>query len=334
MLDGDSSFLGSEFHLANLQALDENIRVYENWEIVGIRIDPCINSFPSSINTKEDILSCKKEFRLVAQPFFTADDNRIALDASFHLIYDIEDIESLINDLKQLAQVGREVESNLETWNVLGLHPALKNEAGNCNGVYTNNLRNLAKKYAPSSSLKQVAWMTSSGLLEQWTFGALRFTNGSFTDIQIPGGGTFDNFSSIELDSGRFPMNRSIRSISISNTTFGQSVSEYIARTTDRSLQDSAMDDMVNALNPNHILQVSGSCIQCHSAPQFGTIMANRFGRVQPQFLLSGAEVETDSRAMVHFRNFGYSPGFKVTVSPRTANESIEVARLINSFFP
>jgi hypothetical protein len=350
LLEGDEGFMRSCNHLAQLNGIRDEPSRAASWHVVGFRFDPCVNAGPRNLSSTADLNGCSAEARLVAQPFIlNADGRREVIDASLHLIYEVKGvsgISEIVRDLKSVQNVTKSVAgSAYPAASLFTVHPGLELERrrGECNGTSSRSISNFLAKHTNPSKLAQVAFMTSSGGLKQWSFGFLGPNSGfKFGTTPI---GRFDNFSDALLSQGIFPVNQENRTAN-SMLNISQSF-ELVSIGQERALSESQkaeartqLDVLNDLMNPKATLQIDQSCVGCHMAPQLFRSLARHAG--VPQAVgtrpysnsLSFPNFSNSNRSFVNLRNFGYGSGFAPGVSQRTLNEIDRTRSDLNRIFP
>jgi len=310
-------------------------------------VDPCAGRVGKKFETANDLKSCVPTFRAIAQPFSTQ-PSIFPDDLALHLIYSVADLGALVGDLRQFAAVtaaattGSSRDASERDSRMLRPHPGLRVEMNTCNGPVSAGFRTLVSKYARASKLVGTAFMSSSTVQMQWTFGMTTPQNGKF--VLEPGiaGEGFYNFSGQEFEFGSaVPFNNGLMS-----ATFPTAAKLYATDllmnsaplTEDQKKKASSLSGVLAKLqNPVAISPVGSDCVSCHIAPQAATQLRNLGVTIGT----AGGYIDvpvwpafaSDRRSSFNFRNFGYGPGFEWGVSRRVINETDDVRRTLNTVF-
>jgi hypothetical protein len=342
----DPDLMNGKVHLARLKGIHPFACNQKNWRVSAVRVDPCVNS--RSVATEPD--KCMSEFRVIAQIFEKNDTNIWAVrDFTLHLIYEIPDMAALVADLKKFAEVSKYSEARLK-WEAgyddgmtLRPHHGLRNEMDSCGGPVTKAMQNLLKKYASPAKLTQLAWMSSSMGVKEWTFGAFDVKEyGTKLEAQVINGQLFDNFSDVLMMGEKSPLNQEF-----AGGRFG-SIYDEITLATRNALPTNENNPeargrhyqrLINLQNPKLTGQADAiGCTSCHLAPQTLDRLNAMYGSAQydgesytakrwPGFF-------KEKRSFVHLRNFGYGPQFSLAINPRTINETDYIVKFFAKNFP
>ena len=84
-----------------LTRIDELDDLYDNLDVVGVRLDPCFFEGTSA-------LTCEAQVRVVLQPVFDEEDGPIARDGTIHAFYAVQpaEVQRLAQQLAQLRVDG------------------------------------------------------------------------------------------------------------------------------------------------------------------------------------------------------------------------------------
>ena len=226
--------------------------------------------------------------------------------------------------------------------NVLRPHPGLRLEMDRCDGPVSGAYRAFLGKHTNGSLLRQIAFMTSSTAQVQWSFGTTVHNDGRFSPISDPAGDKFDNFSGDVFQFGStFPFDKSLTTTAI----------PQLARlfTTELLMADGALtgaaalkaakasEDLNAVEHPGRVGQGGTNCFSCHMVPQTRNELVNKGVTPTPTGAYPRVTLwppfDDTLRSTFNFRNFGYGPGFEMGVSRRTANETDDVRRTLNTIF-
>ena len=157
---------------------------YDQWRIVSARIDPC---FPDLALLTTNPSMCRRELRLVAQPFETDGSTGMfgADDDAIHLLYDLSADDFALMATQFLSIGGP---STHDASVALGVHPIIAQQG--LGGAAATSLRATILQYAGAATLSQYTFI--QGRFVEWDFGAFRVINGVRTPIAIHGIGTSD----------------------------------------------------------------------------------------------------------------------------------------------
>ncbi|RZA11609.1 MAG: hypothetical protein EOP10_32810, partial [Proteobacteria bacterium] len=174
---------------------------YKNWHVVGARFEPCgfrakvLRDNPAAFDPNQNKDFPKEacggaELRLVLQPFIPRRDGGYgSIDMAIHAFYKLEDVPSLIADLRSLRAVtrknlaGKSGEGDDAVWfadnkDMLLPHPGLREEM-NCDSASAQDgvgpigaeWRRVLSRHAKQSRLFKMTWMTSDNSGANWSFG-------------------------------------------------------------------------------------------------------------------------------------------------------------------
>jgi hypothetical protein len=157
---------------------DTNLRglQYEDWRVVGVRVDPCEMLAPG--------MPCTPQLRLVAQSFDHTEQGSsvISDDNAIHLVYSIpEDQQAqMLRDLVALKTSNPTFNTNKKP---LGIHPILKSQG--LGGTFATDLAQLVTTYAGVASAQNVTVMYTLNAGE-WRFAAGTIVNGAVEQVPVP----------------------------------------------------------------------------------------------------------------------------------------------------
>lgn len=299
-----------------------------DFRVVAARVDPC---FPTS-----DGVGCARQIRLVAQPLLAAgeDPNRlVAFDTTLHLFFTLSEAEfdgalrDALDALKTLAGAQTRCRP-------LGVHPVMQQQG--LDGAYAMMLKALITDFCGASSLSRIAVMRLTAG-QTWEFSALDVVNGRLVVDPIARLPLDDNlvqkFDIGDVIPGADP---SVRSAAITPLPSGNQLNTLLdyqrLSTVDAALIQEAVDESFAVENPLLETPRSVDCVSCHIA-QRGRERAQRYRGISTA---SGSQAYGGGRfdvtvpsiplAFSTQRAFGYHSR-QPAMSPRTANESAEVAK-------
>ena len=158
---------------------------YDRWRVVSARIDPC---FPDLALLTTNPTACRRQLRLVAQPFTTDQSSNLfeADDDAIHLLYDLsaDDFTAMATQFLSIGDA-----STHDASLPLGVHPIIAQQG--LGGSAATTLRATILAYAGATTLSQYTFV--QGRFADWQFGAFRIINGVRTPIAIHGLGTSDS---------------------------------------------------------------------------------------------------------------------------------------------
>lgn len=350
-----TDLLQAENNVSFIKGITPEACRYSNWKVVGFRVDPCLDRAGRTFKSKDDLKSCKfNEARLVAQPFVKqADGSNKVLDLTVHLIYKIPNLDTLITDLKAVMAISKASEKKT-SWDkandgkaqLLRPHHGLRNEMDAGGGEVTTAIKNLLAKHTNESNMTQIAFMTSSLAVTEWTFGFVNVKEGNIDLGTNPAGAKFDNFSDpvFSANSG-FPLNQNLKDLQLpSKAPHVGGVMDAMAKR-DLTPEDLAsntqrIDAMNDILNPLVVNQISTTCMSCHMAQQAITRLGasantpDAYGTKPYRPDLVWDQYAFKGRTFLNFRNFGYGPGFELGVSQRTIHEADSVWKILKVSHP
>jgi hypothetical protein len=347
----DRSFLKSKNNLAMIRDLPQEVCDYTNWRVVGLRFDPCLASAEmDDFFTKGSFPKDRcptREVRLVVQPFTKCPTctNWRSIDATMHLLYDLDDPAAFITDLRKFARVSAtHMDSGwgkISSDRTLIPHPGLRSEM-NCSGTIGpigQAYRNLVKKYANPQTLNGAAMMTADRVLQHW----------SFTTVRVKSRGLPRSFFSFAVGAvDRFlPFSPSTASVNIYDIFTPGTLTGANAR---------RLGSLANRVqNPRLITQVpdrtnrTSDCLSCHLSEQALQKVAeasdfsiSKFGPTPFKRTIDGTATAPprwtgfDRRFhnLNNLRNFGYIGEFEFGVSLRVTNETDSLLQTIETYFP
>jgi hypothetical protein len=189
----------------------------KNWRVTAMRFDPCANSADFIKEGK----ACQSELRVVAQLIEKSEAGVNNLrDSAIHLIYKfkLDDSKYVVNELKEVANVSK-ISEQSHPWEpqfdkekMLRPHHGLRNEMDICNGPVRKAIINFMDKRAKPEFLTQIAWMTSSIGVKEWTFGAFNVLESGTKLSQIKvNSQLYDNFSDNQMMKGEPSLNKEFK---------------------------------------------------------------------------------------------------------------------------
>lgn len=289
----------------------------EEARVVAARIDPC---FPGPGST------CRKQLRLVAQPIREEGSAAMAIDASIHLFYDLDDVafDGLVEGIWHLKQ-----QVGSKTCGALDVHPVMSGQG--LTGPYASELKTLITRAAGAETLSRVAVMQLTRAGSIWKFFGFDVVNGGLEATPVPRLGAAVEQSFLDPD---VPTEAE----SITPVPPGSQLPLLLASTNIGSLTNEqiqpAVDEAFAIENPRIESPATADCVSCHVADRArrradrlrnvthtsGNQYSNAsFPLTVPQGRL-GIEVQ---RALGYF-------GREVSVNQRVVNESAEVADVLN----
>jgi hypothetical protein len=344
----DADLMQGDIHLSLLKGIHPFACQENNWRITAVRFDPCVNSSETLDKKKK----CDSELRLIAQLIETSDSGINAVrDFTVHMIYEVtrSRVAEVVKDLKELARVSRASEAQtpwepeFDAKSILRPHHGLRNEMDSCGGPVTSAMKGFLAKNATPEKLTQLAWMTSSMGVKEWSFGLLEVTEqGKKVELKKINDQFYDNFSDVLMMTEVPALNKEFfggKFGSIYDELFlvagakvppseqgAEKLKQHFSRTTD-------------LLNPNKTAQVQPlGCTSCHLAHQTLSRLEDMYATKAPKADLYDAPVWpgflAEKRSFTQLRNFGYGPQFSLAINVRSINETDFAAKLLEKEFP
>lgn len=291
----DNQLMDDHQFLAKLRMLPDALCTRKSWRVVGFRLDPCLTQKRAKIVTKDELLKCTMEARLVVQPFERSEDRWIAHDAGLHLIYKVPNLDAMVTDLKQIAKLTRK---NWEPWLWAGLdnssswtlkpHPGLRSEMDRCAGEEWENKFDVGKRpvsaaiysfianHLPPENLTQIAFFAANSGFSQWSFGAVEHKKGKFEQLKkvSAGASPFDSFSNASLsqDIPQSPFPRHNATTKLPNVTYWYTPefqSAFDLQGEIRKNTESRLPELNDIMHPHIVSQFDNvHCFTCHVAEQ------------------------------------------------------------------
>ena len=306
---------------------------YGSWIVVAARIDPC---FPELKNLTEAPALCRRQLRLVAQPYAVAPNTlRLeAFDQGLHLLYDLSETE---------------FEQALSAWHAartepfgdadlpLGVHPTLMLEG--LNGSFGTALREVIQSYAGAGTLSQLTFMRGRGT--EWEFGGFKVVAGALSPIQIHGldpVATRVTFSA-QSELGPYgvePLSpESATLMSLAGELQGEPPGELILTANDLAIKQ-AFQLTLEIENPTAFNPDTTDCASCHFASRarerarsLGHSPSGLSAYENDAFNLSLGQPKEQQADIFQLRAFGWK-GTEPVFIRRTINESAVVAAVLN----
>ncbi len=347
-LSSDPELMQGDIHLSLLKGIHPFACQEINWRVTALRFDPCVNSSLAIGGA----IKCESEFRLVAQLIETSDTGISAIrDFAIHMIYALKasEIPDLVKDFKKVSGISKisEVkipwEPNFDGKPILRPHHGLRNEMDGCGGAVNAAIKDLLAKYAKPEKLTQLAWMTSSMGVKEWSFGLLEVLDaGKKVELKNVNSQFYDNFSDNLMMSEAPALNKEFM-----GNKFGSIYDELAIvagskiPTSEQSPEKlkSHFNAVLQILNPNKTAQTQPiGCTSCHLAPQTLQRLEDMYGTKAPE--LEVYKVGTwpgftaEKRSFTHLRNFGYGPQFNLAINSRTINETDFAVKYLEKEYP
>ncbi|MEI8027864.1 MAG: hypothetical protein WCI18_16055 [Pseudomonadota bacterium] len=347
-LSSDPELMQGDIHLSLLKGIHPFACQEKNWRVTAVRFDPCVNS---SL-TIGGATKCESELRLVAQLIETSEGGISAVrDFTIHMIYALTptEIPELVKDLKNISSISKVSEAKTP-WEpyfdgkaILRPHHGLRNEMDSCGGTVNTAIKDLLAKYAKPEKLTQMAWMTSSMGVKEWSFGLLEVTEaGKKVELKNVNSQFYDNFSDNLMMSEAPALNKEFM-----GNKFGSIYDELTivagskippSEQSPEKLK-SHFSAVLQILNPNKTAQTQPiGCTSCHLAPQTLRRLEDMYGTKAPESEVYKVSIWpgflAEKRSFTHLRNFGYGPQFNLAINPRTINETDFAVKLLEKEYP
>ena len=304
---------------------------YATWIIVSVRIDPC---FPDLRNLEEDPSLCRRQLRLVAQPYAPSLDTQllVAHDHALHLLYDFTADEF---DDVMAAWTLAKPEGSSNPQEKLGVHPVLLEEG--LAGPFGTTIRELILTFAGDATLSQFTFMRGAGVV--WDFGGFKVDGDGQVPIQIhdlqPAS---DRVAfSITSESEPFTVSPSSPEIDALLALAGEKVNDELVLTASFSEIKDAFQMSLDLENPTRFNPDTTDCASCHFASRArerAVALGESPGGLEnfddPTFNLALGIPSEEQRNLLQQRGFGWN-GTVPMFMQRTLNESAAVANTLNA---
>lgn len=326
--------LNQQTHLSLAVGLNPAVCEYDHWKVVSFRFDPCLGRDPAE--------SCgDAALRLVAQPFLETSAGTLAIDASLHLIFEPRELRDVIANLEENARLRKTIESHARRSGsaerdpyFLVPHPGLVEEMNNCQGPMKRQLLSSFSRLMSQSQLGEIAWMTSSSSVTNWTFGSDMIVNG---DLPKTEPARHSNFSMDAFEKTGFPFNEEAvtqmkKGVLHLASSFLDGAFDPVRNSPPSSR---SLEDLAKAQSPRLLSQAErADCITCHAADQVAQYWQDQFGAnptiaMDPEDSKVFSEFQQSRRSMQNFRSFGYWKGFDFGVSKRVILETHQDLRAL-----
>lgn len=316
-------------------------RPYEDWIIVGARIDPC---FPDLALLAKDPAKCRRQVRLVAQPLEVEDTLKEtrASDHGIHLLFDFTEAEfSAI--IKSWFAVGSG--PLRDPGQPFGVHPTMEKEG--LAGPQASGFRAMLAEHLYPEALSQLTFFEGRGVA--WEFGGFKVSKGALTerlaihglDPASEGKGEVQTFAMLFSES---PFDLTPQSdtdkklMPLSGEDQGEELVHKLAFTAPKAELDAALQFSFDVDHPEKFNPDTLACISCHlagtareRAATYGLSSAAMSAFSDPSYSL--ARETQDRTSMMNLHAFGWLDR-KVSFTQRTVNESAAVARFMSAMVP
>jgi len=341
----DGDLLPLAKHLAMIRGIDTRICDYKVWRVVGFRFDPCLERpLVKDLHTLNAMpASCKSaEARLIVQPFAYYAGAWTAIDGAMHLIYHAPDIQKLVLGLRKIRQAS---DRSVETYalpagfsrSLLTPHPGLWAEMEIENGPVATEIRTFLTSFTNEERLSGIAWMTSSRGSMQWSFGTRKVVG---RKLKPNANQTAESFSSSVFSHKKIPF--SPMSSGVLNIAAYYDIPGHGGQVSD---DGGRLNDISNPLIVSQILsgERSSTCVSCHMTDQ--TMQRLNISLSRPSmypgprpYVGHGSATNLTwkslkKRSFHNLRNFGYGPGFVITLSQRAIHEADDLVETIERFY-
>ena len=304
---------------------------YAAWIVVSVRIDPC---FPDLKNLTEDPSRCRRQLRLVAQPFGPSPATQIlvAHDHALHLLYDFTE-EQFADAVA--AWVLAKPDGSSDPEQKLGVHPVLIAEG--LDGPFGSTLRELILTFAGEETLSQFTFMRGGSVI--WDFGGFKVDGDGQIPIQIEGlEPPSDRVAfSIISESEPFTVAPSSPEIAALLALAGETVNDELVLTAPSSEIKSAFQVSLDLENPTRFNPDTTDCASCHFASRArerAVSLGESPGGLEtyddPAFNLALGIPSEEQQNLLQQRGFGWN-GTEPMFMQRTVNESAAVATALNA---
>ncbi len=288
------------------------------YRLAGIRFDPCANQ----LEVGKDESKCRHEFRLVWQQR-DVKRNRF-LDNNIHAIHQMtsEQFQEIVASLRQLKS-----QAKTDTL-AMALQPNPTIVEEGLESSYYKGIIGLVHRYVRASNLIEVAFLAETNQSGHWPMLKLKANDGEFSAITIPGTETKENGSSffVQRMDGRSTLDDPI--------PLGNGKDNLFTAVDDKA-------KFANAFRIENPLKHSAhetDCAGCHRASleKLEALEKNPALKAPKDAYRSKSQSNWNLQALFPKSNeqslqlFSYFLN-AAEISPRTINESAEVADFINS---
>jgi hypothetical protein len=311
---------------------------YDDFRIVGMRVDPC---FPDLGALKTNPAACRRQIRLVAQPFVSGFEGVVFTeDEAIHLLYDLD--AAAFNDvLERLVALrgDRPVDANA----VLGVHPQLASEGED--GPTGAALRALILEHVGPKQLKRYTFVRGDENFT-WIWGGLDVTASALVPVAIHGLATelADHTQEITANFGlmdiypRTPEADGLEALMGDNACAENAPigCAEVALSRPAEQIQAALTTALAIENPKRHSPESVDCASCHQAGPLSARAVRDFGKstagiehYESSWNLALGNSAELTGAPNRVRAFGYFSTEPV-LSQRTVNEAAAVADAVN----
>jgi hypothetical protein len=280
-------------------------------------VDPCFAATPGE---------CRKQVRLVAQPFHPTESPPRVIDATVHLFYDLGDSQfaELVAGLRALKQRA----GAMTACQPLQVHPVMVKEG--LGGEYASEVERLILQFAGDTTLSRVAVMRLGAVGETslWFFSAFDRVDGAWSASPIPQlGATVEqefrrSFFHVQEPPAINPHPTGVNLIPLLDATW---------RVAATAAEVQPLFDLAFRIeNPVREAASSVDCVSCHISDRARRVTDEERGEVRssPELYSNAAfdlRVVSTTTGLEVQRAFGYF-GRDASVNQRVINESAEVA--------
>ncbi len=271
--------------LEALTRIDDADTIYQNLDVVGVRLDPC---FVESHNT----VDCESQIRIVLQPVIGSADEYAARDATIHAFYRVprDELNALAQALAQLR-----IDEGGDT--VIGQHPMAASAA------------DLLLPALGSNRLSRITFVSVHASDEAWSFGGFDVVNGTLRHHELVG--VDDHEQHLTSLGGTETLDASILPEPVIETQAARFMELYVRDEMSLDETESAHAGLHRLLDPSVHDTGTVDCASCHMATASAYFVDGQLGLTIPDVYAN-----TQNQRM-----FGYF-GTEQSISPRVNAET------------
>jgi hypothetical protein len=219
---------------------DEPEALYENLDVVAVRLDPCFFEGTGEV-------TCSSQVRLVMQPVFDEEGTPISRDATVHAFYQVPVLE-----LRALASSLADLRVDLSGSEAIGEHAS------------PNAAAALVLPYIGQERLIRVTFVTVHASNQAWTFGGFDIIDGVNDHIQPPG--VDEHEQHLTSVGGTEMLDATILPVPVIETEAALWLSAIDRAEMDVDVEDAAIAGFERLLNPAEHNPGTVDCASCHMA--------------------------------------------------------------------
>lgn len=279
-----------------LTRIDELDDLYDNLDVVGVRLDPCFFEGTSA-------LTCEAQVRVVLQPVFDEEDGPIARDGTIHAFYAVQpaEVQRLAQQLAQLR-----IDGNGST--EIGLHSA------------PNEAAALLLPYIGAERLTRLTFVSVHASDQAWSFGGFDVIDGELFDHSLIGVDAHEQH--LTSTGGTEGLDATILPSPLIETDAASFMEASIRETLSTDERELAHESLRRLMDPRLHNTGTVDCATCHMATAAAYAVEGHLG-------LSVPDVYSNSQNQ---RMFGFF-GRQESISPRVNAETDVVLEAFETLF-